>query len=366
MPFKLELVTDTAGAVRGVKDFGDALDDVADALDEVARTSDTKTRNVGDDLEKVGREAGDAAEKVEKKFRDAFREVERDAGTKTKQVADDTKRNIADRGGEAVGEFKDEAKSNLSEVASSFSGDIDSAADLVQGTLGGLVQAGGPIGAIGAAGAIAAGVFYNAWREKTEEAKARVSEMYDDMLQSGQDFLSDQLVADNISKIVTGAEDAAVSLDTAKAAAQELGVPLEDVVAAFAGSTDAQDKVLGKIEEQREALALLGLEGRGNKAAEIIALNDIEGAIKGVNGEYETAREQVALARNATYTYTSANAELKKSLDDSIGYYGGRTWQTRIEATAETATAERRLQDFIHKKREVIIGVSVRNGTAVI
>lgn len=231
MAFKLELVSDVKSVLRDTKTVGERLDDVADALDDVgrdgknagrdveralddvadgakdagrklddlgddARTSLRKAedsakdtsralddlgddaRSAGDDLgtkiEAGAREAGDSADTLEKKFRDALKEVRTDAKKTGDTVAKETDSGTSTAGA-FVGDFKDEAISNFSEVASSFSGDMTSAVDGVQGLLGGLASSSIPgVGIAAGLAGLAMGAAFADAQEEAELTRERI------------------------------------------------------------------------------------------------------------------------------------------------------------------------------------------------
>ncbi|GMA22288.1 hypothetical protein GCM10025864_44530 [Luteimicrobium album] len=95
---------------------------------------------------------------------------------------------------ESVETFRDEAKANLSEVASSFQGSMDSAVDVVQGTLGGVVADLGPAGLIGGALA-AAGIglgkaLLSGTADAVNQAKQDVQDLAKDIVSAGGEINS--------------------------------------------------------------------------------------------------------------------------------------------------------------------------------
>lgn len=248
----LGIAADTRPFERAI-DSGviDPLEDVAEALKDTERYSE----KAGDQLERSMKEAGDATEKLADEHKDLARTIER----YSREARDDIKRNYdagASDAGSAVGEFKEEARSNFSEVVSSFDGSMDSIADLAQGTFGGL--AGSLMGPVGlAAGAIAAlgGTWYASWKANAEQAEQRVADMYEDMKESGNGFLSDQFVSDQLAKIFGKTDDAAVSWDRLQSIVDATGKTEAQVARAFAGDGAARIEVLEALKQKHEELA---------------------------------------------------------------------------------------------------------------
>lgn len=169
--FSIPFLADVGKFIKGTDSMADALDEVADSVKDLAKSSERDASRAGDKLgdgfkdgSKVAvksldtvdsglKDTATAAAVLDDKAAAAFRNIAADAKKAGDKVGKESKDGFK-QGSEATETFKDEAKSNLSEVASSFSGDMDSAVDLVQGTLGGLVADLGPAGLIG--GAVAA------------------------------------------------------------------------------------------------------------------------------------------------------------------------------------------------------------------
>lgn len=155
-PIEIALASETKAFRQGIE--SGVIQPLEDAVKQLRELGDT---DGADKLEQQLREAQKATEKLadETKITAARIESEyRDAGRKAKASLDDVgdggKKGFG-RAGEASREFKDESLANLSEVASSFDGSMESIGDLVQGTLGG-VAANIPVIGVAAAGAAAA------------------------------------------------------------------------------------------------------------------------------------------------------------------------------------------------------------------
>lgn len=300
-------------ALAGVGDAGadvgtemkDAGRTAERALDDVGTAAERAGREIETELEAGAREAGDASEKMERSFRDAFKTVSQKAKESGDDVARETRRGSA-QAESAVGEFKDEARSNFSEVASSFTGDMDSAADLVQGTFGGLAGSlGGPLGlALGGLGA-AAGVFYTKWKENAEKTEARVESMYDDMLASGQSFLSQDYIQGEFHKIVKGADDAIKKYEDLALVAGLTGLTQQEAALAYAGNTELMTRLVDGLraaEEDRYAAA-------GDLSKDEAARQDYR--IQMIRDEIAAARERQGEIEKTAATYTDAAATLE-------------------------------------------------------
>lgn len=245
------LVANVAGFIRGTDDVEAALDDVSGSLDDLSRDGKDAGDDLGRDLERGADDAAKSADAMERRFRtsldgvtDASKNAGDDVGKNLREGAEDGTAGAS----ETVGEFKDEAVANFAETASSFSGDMGSAVDLVQGTLGGL--AGSIPGGLGMALgglAIAGGAFAAAWQKAAELTEARTSEMYEDMLASGKAYISDSYIQDQYYAIVQGAEDAILSMKDLEKITGQTGLTQEQVALAFAGNGEQMALVQDKL-----------------------------------------------------------------------------------------------------------------------
>ena len=141
-----DLAQDSSRAAEGLDDAQRAMRETADAGDRMGRD----LADAGDGFERmaegVEKDAKNMSDNVEK----AFRNMADETRAKTKKVADDTGSDMH-RASEATETFKDEARSNLAETASSFDGSLESIVDGLQGTFGGVAADLGPAGMIGGA-----------------------------------------------------------------------------------------------------------------------------------------------------------------------------------------------------------------------
>ncbi|MGN7701159.1 hypothetical protein [Cellulosimicrobium sp. 22601] len=264
-PIKIELDAETTAAERGLDRTADALDDVSDALDDVDKATRDADRGLDDvadaardaerGLKDVEDAASDTARTLDRDLTKALESVEDQAERTGKRVGDDSERGFR-RAGDSVAEFKDEARQNFGEVAASFSGEIDSAADLVQGTLGGLAGSiAGPVGAIAGLGAGIFGAWYASAQENAEKTEERVQEMFDDLLESGAEYLSRDFIAQRLQDIYKQTEDMAVSWERLEEIVKWTGATEQEVALAFAGDAQARASLLDTLRQKHQEVA---------------------------------------------------------------------------------------------------------------
>ena len=228
---------DAKNFIRGTDNIVDALEEVSDAALEVQRDGDKAGEKLEKSFAEMAKASRTAADDMRTNMRKGFKETEQ-------------------HGNEAANEIKDEFKSNLSEVTSSFDGSVESMGDLVQGTLGGLVSNLGPLGAaVGAAGAVGIGLIIaeiTRAAEQAEISKQRIREMGLAIIESGETIAGLENVNDQLKLIVTNADDAPKKLkDIEKLLKQypELSDDVSMVALAYAGNADALDLTIKKLRE---------------------------------------------------------------------------------------------------------------------
>jgi hypothetical protein len=386
MAIRIPFIAEVAAALRGTKDLSDGLEKVVDSLDDVDTASADAVSQVdrlGDSATDIGKleratdDAADSSDAMERKFRDAFDTIKKES-----KAAGDTVSDRMDEGSrkatDATGEFKDEARQNFGEVAASFSGDMDSAADLVQGTFGGLAGTlTGPLGLAFGGLAAAAGLFFSAWSENAEKTKQTISDMYDDMLASGADFLSKDYIADQLSKIYQGADDAIIKVSELRDLANTANIPEPLLARALVGDEQARAEVTTAISEQRLRLneALDDATAKGSNVAPVLApaleaLRDIEDAVADTSTELNTAQQNATAARDAISSITAPTQGVATSAEDARAKFDGLGREIADLPAVKTVTVQvdgRALDDFLSKPRRVLVGVAAeRNGMAVV
>ncbi len=307
--FKMSLVADVSGFLKGTHDVEAALGKVSDSLDEVAKDAQTTATGVGT-----------ATDKMERSFRESFDAVK----TKAKDAGDTIDREThagTGKAGEAVGEFKNEAAQNFAEVSSSFSGDMSQAADGVQGVLGGLAGSlPGPVGLISGLLAGIGGAMLQSFLASSAASKQAVSDMYDDMLASGLTYLSAEYQQTEISKIVKDESGAITKLADAQDLAKRSGQELSTVLAALTGDAAEQQRVTDGLAaaQQNAQHAYDDATASGQKSTDVLnglyyATDDAGRAVGHWNdllsassGNLETAQEKVGASRDAMDKLTGA------------------------------------------------------------
>lgn len=394
---RIPFIADVADFFRGTKKVSEALEDVVDSIDDVSREANRTTDKVGDDftdagreiersMDEAARETESATEKIERSFRESMDSVKKESKEAGDRVDRDLKGSM-DKGANYTGEFKAEATQNIAETASSFDGSMDSIADMVQSTFGGLATLPGVGIGVAALGALG-GLVYADWQRQTEATKQAVADMFADMLESGNNYRTQEQVASALQALY---EDEG-KFNAVKAAAEDLGLTVEQVATAYVTAGGARDAVMAKAAEaiatEQAAIAALRDEAIGASRAqqeaighEIIArqatVDGYQSVIDMIEGQADATdtaaakaqsyREAVALAQanvRAEYgTTAETQARTTQQAIDDMARLGSavsgtpRTIPVQVDLTA----AERAIRNW----RPVITGV-VRAGQAVV
>lgn len=299
-------LADVRSLLTGTRDAERALDKVSDALDDMANDGD------------------DAARKLERDMRESFDDIRRDARRKTDDIADDTKRNMK-KAGDATGDFKREAVQNVSETASSWDGSMEGISDMVQGTMGGLADLPGvglAVAGLGAAGGAVAAL----WQQHNEKIKQNVQNMFDDLIESGENYLSQSYIQEQYWAIIQGADDAILKQSELNKIVEETGLTASQVALAYAGDQESiirlQDTLNAKIAEE---IAIVGDVGgavvRGPLAAHEATRDELIRMLDGLQ-EYadriDATTARVGEARAAWNVYADSQARTTQNAIDGM------------------------------------------------
>lgn len=357
----ISLIADVTSFLSGIGKTEEALDDTSSALDDLAR-----------DAQKAGRQTGDAlADGVADGTDDvqtSFREMARAASRYSKDAGDDLGTSVhhgADEASEGLDTLNDNAKSNAKEVAASFDGSADSIAEGFQGLAAEALEGFGPAGVLaGVAAAAGIGLLWKSISEGAAASEQRVSDMYDDLLQSGADYLSKEYVADQIAKIYQGADDAIVKIGELRSLANDADIDEPLLARALVGDAAARAQITTQISEKRLAIneALDEATARGSNMAPALApaieaLQDIEAKMSGVAGSAATAQANADMAARAIAgidaSRAAASADDARAKFDGLGRKISELPTSRtVQLDVDLSLAERSLRTW----RPVVIG----------
>lgn len=328
---EISFLSNVRDFLRGAERSEDALDKVADSLDDVAKDGDQATDRLARGFKDIADDA-----------RDSTRDIDRvgdslsDAARKGRAIDTDV-RIGTDGAGEAVREWGDEARANISETFSSFRGEATDLVQVVQDTFGGVIGALGPVGmAAGIAGAAGLGLMMGALEEGKEEAqemRERVGELAGQLIEIGDDPVAalDALV-EGLKELATNSEEGETSLADLRAAAAGSATSFQRLADAYAGNTDELGKMI-KAEQERLDIAeeAANADKRWDSATTQRLLNArdnqrtvVEGLEKAAQAAKEAEAEEAAwLASNGPLYEARAEKidSLQGELNDTIGIW---------------------------------------------
>lgn len=339
------IASDTRAFATGVRSgVLEPLEDVEKALEGVERAGDDANAELVGGFKGAQR----ATKDLERENRDLADTIQREARKSSRAIRD-----IDDDGlqgfRDGVRNTKEEAIQNFSEVASSFDGSMTGAIDGVQGTLGGLAAAlGGPVGlALGGLGLIA-GTVASQWATSADQVSQDWREMYDDMVESGANFLSQDLINQRIQDIAADQG----KLNTAIEEGRATGNDYLTVIRAQAGDMDALREVLTNARGELEAQNTAQDQFIAKNGEESAAIADKQGQLEILIEKYsrmissqDGSAAAADAARRAMDESAAANGRTADSLDrvtnSANAVPDGKTVTIGVDTRAFDAAAER-------------------------
>lgn len=362
----IAVAADTRDFVKGVGgDMPKALEKTADALDSLAKDG----AKAGDNLERGMRDAQKATEKAEDEFKQLARAQKKAADEGGEGFSRATRKSTEEAGG-AIHEFGDEAKQNIGETFSSFRGDAQDFAQVIQDTLGGLTTGleGIPGIAAVAAGAAGIGLIMGAIEnadQASQQWRQDVADIATDLIENGSKAVpSIGYIADALKQAATNADGTGLTLKSVRDEAEKLKVPFGLLARAKVGSKedlDAQIKGLKRLRDEAQGAgqdygnfaSAMGNTSRGSKAAIQDQIDDLEKVRKKTKEAAEEQREWAAaggpqleakakLVDNLNDSYDSAAGAVDDYVDAETGVFNVDAY---IDAMQQKQTALKEYQD---------------------
>lgn len=326
MAFKIQLLADVAGVLRGTKDVAKGLDEVADHLDGLAR--DTKQN------------ADKAADSLEREFSDALDSVRKDTKDTSRKMGTDLKDGTR-TAGEGFDDLKDEAKESAREAAASFSGEFEDIGDYIQEVLAQALSGFGPMGAAaGIAAAAGVGILLANLTEATDQANelhASISEVAEALVTDPGSALTDRIAKIrtdllaipeiNLWDKITGKMPVA-EFDRLTKAMDRAGLSAEQqatIAQGLAGDQNAAARAADMLRTRQDELNRAHGQGQRDATGLAIANREVTDTLNQLEGGYGAAAD---LARRygdgmgavieANHRAAEASAEMSGSLTDNL------------------------------------------------
>lgn len=328
MPIKIALVEDVSSVVKGSADAAKSFEDVADSLDDLARDAQRAGDKTGDALSDGVKDGTKDSESSLDKLTRSFKDMTSDVSTQTRKVGDDLGDNVKRGTHDAEGglsEFKDEAASTARETAASFDGSADSIAGSFQEVAANALGGFGPLGAAaGLAAAAGIGVLWSSIQEGSEKAAQQVSDAFDDMVESGNEFLSAELINQRMRDIIQGNEEAVASYDRIKDVATRTGADIGLVLRAYAGDQDASNALIDAANQKMQdikdkyqggVLSDAARHDRGILSGVVSDLESVQGATDSAAKQYDAYAQGVQLGNK----HVATSADEARAMYDGLG-----------------------------------------------
>lgn len=324
-PIEIGIASEGKAFRQGIEnDVIPPLEDAQQALLDLGKDG-TKA---GDKLEDSLRGAQKETQETKKDIARLADELEK-SGRSGRNLGDGVKAGAMDAG-DAVKEFGSEAKQNIAETFSSFRGESEDFAQVVQDTLGGVVTSLGPAGAIaGAVGAFTLGAVIGELervKERTEEFKQKVSELAGELIDtSGVGETSIGYLSEKMEELASATDDGTYSLSQLRKDAKTAESSFEDLAQAMAGNVDGLDEIIKKEEEAYKDLTTFGKDKIKLSQDQFDAQKRIVDALKNTRDAVQEAADAeaawVAAGGPALQAKEEAINSIQSELDEGIQTY---------------------------------------------
>lgn len=329
-PIKINFDADADEVVKAGKQSEEALSGVAGGIDKLGDTSkltfdqmsadqqssyirqfstfEAFAKDVDRRRQESLRDTQRDGDKTEKVFKETFEE----AGTAATKASKTVERTTEEGFGKATS-----AAHGLGDVAATVFGDISSGSAASAAEVGsslssaiGSAALAIPLvgGAVSAVSDLVRGAF-DAQAQAAEDMAQATSDAYDDMLASGQRYVSADLIAKNIQEIT---QDTGKMATAAELASKTVGLTVSDVIGAFAGNQAQITKVRTAVAEA-EAKILADAQG-GNRIQGLEAkakIEALERAAKLANDQIKIQNDATASIDATTQAYIAAGLEIE-------------------------------------------------------
>ena len=356
-PYSIDIITDTAQAVKGTDNLADAIEDLADSLDNVADDSDQLARETGKSFDDMARDAKDAGRKIENELSEATTDAGRDAEKmetsfteafkKVRSESEKTQSDIADhskRMGDVQEEVTSEMAQNFGSTMASFDGSAQSMVQIIADSFGGLagsMAVGGPIGSLflGAAAGLTA-LWAQDWFDKSDKVEERTSAMYTAMLDSANAYFTQATIVDRFHSQISGNKDEDPSLlsgDDFDKVVEASGLSKQDVALAIADPrSDAAAQLQAAMQSREDAQVAAKPETKPSQGQSSYGLGTAK------TNEWATELGEIREARDILDQYNGTVESTSASVLDNTEYL--RANGIVLENAGQTAREYERAQ----------------------
>lgn len=335
-------VADVSGFLAGTGKVEGALDDVIDSLDDVARQGQRTEDVVSRSLTGIGTEATDSSDKMEREFKTAFDQVERDSKASGKRIGTniDTGLNGVDGKAnrkQAAGEIGSEFAQNIGEGISSGKVGVAGALDTVLGTVGGVLPALGPVGAVAGIGALVIGSVIAGLNANAEAAKAKAKEIGSALYDAMQDGVVDATDKESVLEKVLGVDNKAELLRRVQEISDQTGLSVSEVYKQITGESSTTREDINKTITAHTTLVKGGSGGKAGGGARK-QIDDIGLGYKDILGYQDSYKTGIADANGLISTQNGLLDETLakwRAIDTKNRVYANKNAANKVKANAD-------------------------------
>lgn len=342
----IDFAADTAGVERGAQTIVESLEDVEGALDDVSGSGDDLSDGLIKNMRDAGRAAGKSADDIERDLQKAFT-TPGEAAKRLARIAKNELGSVEDSAGKVEGKSNEigSALDGVGQAAKdALSGDLGGAAESAVKSLGSVAGAAGGIAglAVGAAVGIASGIIGTISEAFDEEAKAsedRIKNMYDNFLESGVDYFSDEQLA-KATQAITGDPE---KLAAAKKQAEELGVSVTEIILAQASAGEQRSGIQAKILDELKQSENVEVSRNSKEALRIALLQGYLAGFKDLTKEQQTAAQAAEIQKQVQGQITGENKLTTEEIQKQNKAIADRPTQQTVKVIPDTSALDRAL-----------------------
>ncbi|WP_322412072.1 hypothetical protein [Microbacterium invictum] len=344
---EIPIAVDTGGVEKSIQNgLIDPVEDAHEAFEKLGET------DAGRDLERQIERAQDATEELDDEL-DTTRKSLDKLGWAAKDAGDDAKKGF-ERAADGAKEIGTEAESTAKEAAASFTGSAEDIGDAFQELAANAFAGFGPAGAVaGIAAAAGLGMLLERWRQDAEEMEEITASMYDDMLESGNRYLSADFIQKGIGQITGDVDKYNQALQISK----DLNVDVSDVIRAMAGDQTAVNSIIDETNDKRQEEIDAIKESGDSLENQSIKIDGVETKYAELTDTfYNLADAEDSAATRATAAHDATTAFLMDAIRDAgtateeVDEFGNRLYTLptgqKVLIDAETGQATTDISNF--------------------
>lgn len=337
------------------KGIQEPLEDVSDVLEDVTKAGD----KAGDTLEKSMKGAQKETDDLKKDFKSLGDVIDKETKSAGRNLGKNVK-DGTDEGREGLKDFKDEAASTARESAASFDGSAESIGDSFQEIAANALGGFGPAGAVaGLAVAAGMGIGFANIEERAAAMEEFTSDLFEDMIESGQDYASAEFINSRISDILKENINDKGKANDLTEESKRLNLEVSDLIRAQAGDQLALNDVIAAEEAKHDAnIAKINESTQSAKQKQAAVLEENHEHDVTL-GKYTAIQGGIAATIQAQDLYNASaqtGADKVQRMNDILAGINDKT----VTLNADTGPVEQAIRDITAKKVTVLVDLQGR------